>query len=140
MNMNNNQTPNNQTNNGFADNAKNFVNNVVDETAQMDPQDIENNKVISLFSYIGILFLIPLLAAKDSRYARFHANQGIILFIFAIIVNIVIAILGLIPVVGLIIGWVLSIAELVLLIIGIVNAVTGKAKELPLIGKIKILK
>lgn len=138
--MNNNQTPNNQTNNGFADNAKNFVNNVVDETAQMDPQDIENNKVISLFSYIGILFLIPLLAAKDSRYARFHANQGIILFIFAIIVNIVIAILGLIPVVGLIIGWVLSIAELVLLIIGIVNAVTGKAKELPLIGKIKILK
>ncbi len=138
--MNNNQTPNNQTNNGFADNAKNFVNNVVDETTQMDPQDIENNKVISLFSYIGILFLIPLLAAKDSRYARFHANQGIILFIFAIIVNIVIAILGLIPIVGLIIGWVLSIAELVLVIIGIVNAVTGKAKELPLIGKIKILK
>jgi len=126
--MNNNQTPNN------------FVNNVVDETTQMDPQDIESNKVISLFSYLGILFLIPLLAAKDSKYARFHANQGLVLFLAEIVVNIVGIILAFIPIIGAILLFVLEIIVLVLVIMGIVNSITGKAKELPIIGKIKIIK
>ena len=137
--MNNNQTPNNQKNDNFADNATNFVNNVADETAQMDPQDIANNKVLSLFSYIGIFVLIPLLAAKDSKYARFHANQGIVLLITELIIGVVNVILAFIPILGPIISWVLSVVTLVFAIMGIVNAVTGKAKELPLIGKIKIL-
>ncbi|MEE0859710.1 MAG: DUF4870 domain-containing protein [Acutalibacteraceae bacterium] len=114
-----------------------------DKTMNMHPQDIEDNKVLSLFSYIGILFLIPLLACKNSQYARFHANQGIILFICNLIISVAAGILSVIPVVGFILCIILYIVELVLLvfaIIGIVNAVTGKAKELPLIGKFTILK
>ena len=34
----------------------------------------------------------------------------------------------------------LSVACLVLAILGIINAVNGKAKELPVVGKIRILK
>lgn len=105
------------------------INNTADTTAEYDPADIEANKVMGILAYIWILFLVPLLAAPNSKFARFHANQGLILFIASIIC-------GIIPVVG----WILSIVLLVFAVLGIINAAQGKAKELPLIGKIKILK
>lgn len=130
--------------------AGDFANKVTgtpDFTGQFDQNDIISNKVMAVFSYIGILFLVPLLGAKNSRFARFHANQGIVLFIcgivWGIVFGIVSAILGRIPVVGMIIGLVgglVSILFFVLMIIGIVNAAQGKAKQLPLIGGITILK
>lgn len=112
------------------------LNNTPDTTAEYDPKDIEDNKVMALLAYIGILFLVPLLAAKESKFAKFHTNQGIVLFIAEIIVSIV----TLIPILGWIVGFVGGIALLIFAILGIVNAVQGKAKELPLIGKFKILK
>ena len=94
---------------------------------------------MAVLAYIGILFLIPLLAAKDSKFARFHANQGLILFLAGIVASIASGILVWIPVIGWLISILLSIALLVFMILGIVNAAQGKAKELPLIGGIKIL-
>lgn len=132
------QRQNAAQNGSFSDNINN-LNNTPDYTAEFDPADIEANKVLSLFSYLGILFLIPLLAAKDSRYARFHANQGIVLFIAGIVVSVVGALLNLIPIFGTIIATIAGILLFVFKVLGIVNAVTGKAKELPLIGQIKIL-
>ena len=133
--------------NGVAGNAQNFVNNftnTADFTAQFDPQDIQNNKVMALLAYLGFLFLIPLLAAPNSKFARFHANQGIVLFIFEAIAGVVTGIICIIPFVGWIIGGILSSAVgifgLVLMILGIVNAVNGQAKQLPLIGGITLLK
>ena len=120
--------------------------NTPETTAEFDPQDIEKNKVMAVLAYFGILFLVPLLAAKDSKFAKYHSNQGIVLFIAAIAAVIVSAILG--AVFGAIkLGWLasiigslLSLCVGILAIIGIVNAVQGKAKELPLIGKFQILK
>lgn len=121
----------------------NDLNNTPDTTGEYDPADIEQNKVFAILAYLGILVLVPILGAKESKFARFHANQGLVLLIAAIAIGIVIGILQFIPVLGIIfsiIGWVVNIALLVLCIIGIVNACNGKAKELPLIGSIKILK
>lgn len=109
-------------------------NNTADTTAEFTAEDIEKNKVMALLAYI--IFLIPLLAAKDSKFARFHTNQGIILVIGAVIASIIAAI----PIIGWIIAPILSVIITVLAIIGIINAAGGKAKELPLVGKIKILK
>lgn len=100
----------------------------------IDPSDISANKVMAILAYIGILVLIPLFAAKESKFARFHTNQGLILFIC----NIVIYFISLIP--GLkAIGWILSVAALVFAIIGIIGAARGETKELPLIGKYRII-
>ncbi len=104
--------------------------------AAFDPADIEANKIMAVLAYI--LFLIPLLAAKESPYAKFHTNQGLLVFIASMIVTVVgsiIPILGwfiILPLGGLAVG--------IIGILGIINAITGKAKELPLIGKFKILK
>lgn len=100
----------------------------------IDPSDISANKVMAILAYIGILVLIPLFAAKESKFARFHTNQGLILFIC----NIVIYFISLIP--GLkAICWILSVAALVFAIIGIIGAAKGETKELPLIGKYRII-
>ena len=131
-----------------------------DLTEKFDGKDIEDSKVLSLFSYLGILILIPILACKDSKFAKFHANQGIkfIIFSFALglvagiisfFMNIILIILGamdmpiitiffsLIMIVVGLVCMVLGLGLTVLEILGIVNAVTGKAKKLPLINIIK---
>ncbi|MDX9872458.1 MAG: hypothetical protein RBT41_08575 [Clostridia bacterium] len=102
---------------------------------QPDPADVEKNKVMGILAYI--LFLIPLLAAKESKFAMYHANQGLVLFLTVIAVNIVGSIIP-------IIGWFLllplgNLAVLILAIIGIINAAKGETKQLPLIGKLKLL-
>ena len=110
------------------------LNNTADITEQFDKDDIEKNKVMGLLAYI--LFFIPLLAAKDSPFARYHANQGLVLCLAAILS----AVIRIIPILGWIIAPILSIVITVLAVIGIINALNGKAKELPMIGKFKILK
>lgn len=123
------------------------LNNTADTTADYTAEDIEQNKVMALLAYLGLLFLVPLFAAPNSKYARYHTNQGLVLCLAAVAFGIVHVILTFLL---LAISWRLSflstiigllwIAFPVWCVIGIVNALNGKAKELPIIGKIKILK
>ena len=117
--------------------------NTPDTTEEFDPADIEQNKVMGILAYLSWLVLIPIFAAKDSKFARFHANQGLVLAIAEIVVGIVIGILSGIP----FIGWIFSIVGslfglccFIMLCIGIYNAANGKAKELPIVGKFRLLK
>ena len=129
-------------------NAFNNFNNTPDATNRFDPLDIATNKGISVLAYFGILLLIPLLSAKNSPFARFHCNQGLVFAIFAIVVSIVSSIITSIFTaiswrlswIGSLFSTVLGLVVLVFLILGIVNAAGGKAKELPIIGKISIIK
>ena len=97
--------------------------------------DIDNNKVMGILAYI--FFLIPLLAAKDSKFAMYHANQGLILFLCMVGLYVVGAVLPFI-------GWLLlplgNLVALVFMIIGIINAAKGEMKPLPVIGSVTILK
>jgi len=102
---------------------------------EMDPADVSANKVMAILAYFGILVLIPIFAAKGSKFARFHANQGLILLICSVVFYII----GrFIPGISAII-WLLNIAVAILAIIGIVHAAKGEVKELPLVGKIHII-
>ena len=113
-----------------------------------DPQDVKDNKVFAILAYFGILVLVPILAApKTSVYSRFHANQGLVLWITSIILNVagsILNVLGeLLGVLGFLTGIVSGAAgifTLVLAIMGIVAAAKGEMKELPVIGTFKILK
>ena len=110
-----------------------------------DPQDIEQNKVVSGLAYFGILFFLPLVAAPNSKYGRFHANQGLLMLLLCIAVAIVLGILGVIlAFIWLPLYFVLStivwIAIAVLFVIGLINGFSGKVKELPIIGKLRIIK
>jgi len=108
-------------------------------------KDAEDNKIMGILAYLGFLFLVPYLAAKESPFARFHANQGCVLFILQIAFYIAMAIFSAI------LPWSLyfivsllylagGVGIFVLVIMGIINAAKGEMKELPIIGKYTILK
>ena len=94
-----------------------------------------NKKVTSIFAYLGIIFWLIGYLAGDKEGAKFHLNQGLVLAI----VNIIVSILGYIPVVNIVAG-ILGIVVCIFAIMGIVYACKDEDKELPLIGKIQILK
>ena len=119
----------------------------VDNTGNSNQNDQSNTILFSILSYIGILWLIPLLVEKNDKVVRFHVNQGIVLFIFDIIGSIAVGILSaifvLIPVIsflGVVIASLFGILCFVLMIIGIVNAANKSEKPLPIIGKFQVLK
>ena len=121
-------------------------NDTQDATAEFGNADISNNKAFAVLSYFGLLVLIPIFAAKNSKFAQYHANQGLVLLIVDLIVSAVFRFLDIIlgiSVLGAIFGvlnGLIGIFMFVLFIIGLVNAIKGRAKELPIIGKIRILK
>lgn len=101
--------------------------------------DAEANKVQAVLAYLGFLVFIPLFAAKDSRFARFHTNQGLVLFLAQIVLGIVQRALFGIPMMGAILS-IVSLVLLVFAVMGIISAVQGEEKPLPLIGEIRLLK
>ena len=118
-----------------------------DHTSEFEAEDIAQNKAMGILAYIGILVLVPIFAAKGSKWARWHANNGLVLAICEVAVYFTLGLLGLIPYVGIvftILEWLSSLAFVGLSVFGIVNAARGKAKEFPLVGglvsKIKIIK
>ena len=119
------------------------INTTPDYTASFDQNDIQQNRVMGVLSYLGILVLIPLFAARESPFARFHCNQGIVLALAEVILSFAVRIFGRLPLVGWIIRLVGGLGGLALFVfatMGIVNAINGKAKELPLVGGFQILK
>lgn len=111
-------------------------------------QDAAENKVMGILAYLGILALVPLFAAKESKFARYHTNQGLILLLLAVAYSIAFSIISsvlafisirlMLAVTGILglAGW----AFLVWAIIGIVNVCKGEMKPLPFIGKYTLLK
>ena len=117
---------------------------------EYSPEDIKQNKAMAILAYF--IFFLPLLAAKDSRFARYHANQGLIVLIGYIALYIVQAILTAILFAGMtyaslgalgivsLLFTLLYLGLLVLQILGIINAAQGKAKPVPILGGFTIIK
>jgi len=118
-------------------------------------KDVSDNKVMAVLCYLGILWLVPLIAGthKTSPYVKYHLNQGLILIITAIALGIVMGIIsailtailiwsapGLLFALTGLIGGVVGLGLLALVVLGILNAVNGKMVPLPIIGKISIIK
>ena len=91
-----------------------------------------NAKTTSIVAYITWIGLLIAIIAGDREGARFHINQALVIWI-AGLVGIV---LNIIPFVGMI--W--SIFCLVCAIMGLISAINGEEKEIPLLGKIHLLK
>ena len=86
-----------------------------------------NDKGMAIVAYI--LFFIPLLISKNrSAFLNFHINQGLSLFIVAIVGNVALSFLGYM------FSNIWGLLMLVLVIMGIMNASKNEMKELPVIG------
>lgn len=83
--------------------------------------DAEVNKNITVLSYVWILCLVPLLSKRDSKFAQFHAKQGLILFIASF--------LSWFP----IIGQLIMLIIIVVSIMGILKTLNGEWWKIPFI-------
>ena len=100
-----------------------------------------NKKTTSIVSYITIIGWLIAFLCGDKENAKFHLNQALVINIAELINNIVLAkILGLIPFVGPVLSWIISILIFILWIIGLVAACKQEDKVVPILGGIKILK
>lgn len=108
--------------------------------ASITEAEIQDGKTMAILAYI--IFLIPLLAARDKKFAMFHTEQVLVLIIVWVVIWIAFAIFSAILshisstlACGFsILSMLIWLAYLVLWIMGIINAATGKIKELPIIG------
>lgn len=112
--------------------------------------DAQANKGVAICGYFGLLWIVPLVTtAKHSPFAKFHANQALMVFITSIATWIVTWLLKVILyaifswrvyVLANFLSFAVSVFSLVLMIVGIVFAAQGKMKEIPVIGQIHIIK
>ncbi len=92
-----------------------------------EKQDVKDNALIAAIGYVWILCLVPLFLKRNSKFATFHAKQGLILFILEIVGWLIFWI----P----LLGWLVFLAVLILAIMGIMNALQGVWWEMPVLGK-----
>lgn len=86
-------------------------------------RDAKENRDIAAISYVWALGVFVFLWKKDSPFVRFHAKQGIVLFILTLL-------FWYVPYVG----RFFELLILALCVLGFFNAAQGQWKELPLIG------
>lgn len=87
--------------------------------------DAKTTSIVAYLTWIGLIIAV---CAGDKEGAKFHVNQALVILLFSL--------LGLIPC----IGWIWSIFMLVCWIMGLIAAINQEEKEVPLIGRIRLLK
>lgn len=91
-------------------------------------------KICALLAYlvIGIIWFFVDEKMRVNEFAKYHVKQALVLVIASLAGHLV---LGLIPILGWVILPIFSLGILALGVIGIINAVNGEKKELPIIGQ-----
>ena len=101
-------------------------------------------KFMSLICYFSALVLVPLICMFRDPVVRKHASNGLVLFIIEFALFFFASIFTAIPntagAVIAIIFYILMIFPLVFTIIGVVYVAKDMRKEVPVIGKMQILK
>lgn len=105
--------------------------------------EVQKKLLLSLAYVFGILFFLPLIVYPDDAEARFHANQSLLLLLVTVVGEVVFGILTLIPVVGIVFSILCGVFGLLILaccIYAIVCICRGDKGELPVIGRIRLIK
>jgi uncharacterized membrane protein len=83
-----------------------------------------DSNLMAALSYVWILSVVMLIIKKDDEFVKFHARQGLILFIASFV--------GVIP----FIGWFIGLIVVVLDIVGFIKALSGERYKVPVVGDI----
>lgn len=106
-----------------------------DMFSSCSPEDIEAGKTIAIISYltlIGLIIAFVMNNEKKNCFGAFHIRQMLGLGLTFIALSIVAAI---IPIIGwFVVGPIGSILLLIMWISGLINAINGKIKPMPILG------
>ena len=91
-----------------------------------------DKKVTGIVAYITIIGWAIAYAIGDREGAKFHLNQALVLALAELLLGVITAIVPLLSILGLVL--------FVLWVIGLVAAIQGQDKRVPLLGDIQLLK
>ncbi|MEO5377232.1 MAG: hypothetical protein H7832_05545 [Magnetococcus sp. DMHC-6] len=85
---------------------------------------------MSAMSYLGILALVPLILDRGDSYLRFHARQGMILWIWEVLAVFTLVLPG----IGKPFFMISSFMCFLLSVLGLISVLLGRAWRLPIVG------
>ena len=88
--------------------------------------------VVAYLSWIGLLIAF---IAGDRENCKFHLNQSLVIWLAGVVLGVV----AIIPILGWIVAFVGWIFLVVCWFIGIINAICGVEREVPLIGQVRLI-
>ena len=91
-------------------------------------QGTEGNKLFAALSYLSFLFVLPYILTPQDDFAKYHARQGLKLFVFTLVADTIGALTGF--------GWILTLLRFYFIYKGMSNAFSGISEPLPYIGNI----
>lgn len=114
-----------------------------------EQEDLKGKKFTACFAYLFWFTVIPMIYATESKFIKYHANQGLVLAVVETIYLVIMVVVSKIL-------WSASRATSLLVettmlmvfvgvfgmlsLIGIFNVIRGKEKPIPTFGHIKLLK
>lgn len=111
-----------------------------DHTAEFDPKDVSDNKVIAMLVYLlGVVGILIALLSQNSPYVSFHVRQALKFLVIETLVGIATAVLCWTIIVPVAAG-IFYLVLLVVKIICFVSICKGEAKEPVIIRSFSFLK
>lgn len=98
------------------------------ESGYADYRDQRRSRIFAGLSYVGIFCLLPFFFCPQDDFARFHAKQGVVLFVLSLVIDLFSQMSG--------IAAILNVARLFFMIKGILNVSKGLKEPLPYIGQL----
>jgi uncharacterized membrane protein len=108
--------------------------NETNTTPAASGMDGKTIAIISYFTWIGWIIAFVMFNSNKSQLAAYHIRQSLALMILGIIVYIIQIMLIFIPFLGWAIAALLWIGLVVLWVLGLVAAINGEEKPMPVIG------
>ena len=101
--------------------------------------DKKTTDIVAYLTWVGLLVAFVM---GDRTASRFHLNQSLVIWLAGTLAGIVGSLLGWIPLIGLLAGLLVAAVELFCVVcwfIGIVAAIRGEEKPVPVLGQIQLL-
>ena len=106
------------------------------KTSKKQSKKQEDSKLYAfLATFLSIIgFIIAIIVKKDDKYVMYYAKQSLVIFIMSVVVGIVVAFIGWIPIIGWLIALALNVLVFIVWLMSWINALSGKQKEIKIVS------
>lgn len=118
-------------------------------TTESEQEDLKGKKFTAALAYFSWLVVIPIMYSSESKFVRYHANQGLTIAIAETIAvlaaTIVAKVMWSVSIkISLLVEFVMYAVIVgvfgALILLGLLNVILGKKRPLPTFGKVNLLK